>query len=357
LPVEGWDRKLALGLDLLGEFSLDTGGYAAELERRRLSMEAEEERQKRTSDISGRVGLRLREALRPFAREIETELKAQNFVSVSLSIDNYYWGFEVRAVIPGEDASHASIILSVGVASLPPFFKLACRIVLGRHAPTAFEMLLWDKSIGFLEGGSEEELQLQQLCGDIRRELQRSVSASRAIVIDGNGTIGAPTEYQIRVSDVGGQPVAGADILLVGSDGVVLRSTSNADGRARFGPTLFGNIVAFVAHPSYRGEVLSGLQTLSNVVLQTDTSGGSMACTNGWTAVKGLQGQVSLIHDPQRRMYMYGENVAIDGGAHQPVAIEIGKKVRLRGTNGASVAVSPRAVCGPCFLLDLSVDR
>ena len=82
-----------------------------------------------------------------------------------------------------------------------------------------------------------------------------------------------------------------------------------------------------------------------------------MVCTNGWTEVKGLQGQISLIHDSQRRMYMYGENVAIDGGAHQPVTIEIGKQTQLQGTDGASVAVSPRAVRGPCFLLDLSVDR
>ncbi len=341
-----------------GPIALDTSRYAAELERRRMSMEAAEERQKRTADVSQRVGLRLREALRPFAKEIETELKAQNFVSVSLSIDNYYWGFEIRAVIPGTDASQAaSVMLSVGVASIAPSVQLSCRIALGRHAPTAFEMLLWDKSISFLEGGSEEDLQLQQLCDDIRRALQHSVSASLAIVIDGKGTLGAPTAYQFRVSDVGGQPVAGADILLVGSDGVYLRATTNADGTARIGPTPFGDVVAFIAHPLYRGEVLSMLQPFSNVVLQADASGGSMVCTTGWTGVKGLQGKISLIHDPQRRMYMYGENVAINGGAHQPVTIELGKQTQLQGTDGASVAVSPRAVRGPCFLLNLSVDR
>lgn len=340
------------------QISLDTSAYAAELERRRLSMEAERERQKRTADISGQVGLRLRESLRPLAKEIEAALKAESLDSVSLNIDNYNWGFEIQAAIPGDIGQAARINLSVGIdAAAAPTVQVWCRIVLDRSAPTAFGMLLWDKSIAFLEGGSDEDLQLEHLRDDIRQELQRSVATSLAMVIGGEGSIGVPTLYQFRVSEVGGQPVAGADILLVGSDGVFLRSTTSPDGTARFGPTPIGDIVAFVAHPSYRGEVLSKVQPSSNVVLQADASGGSMVCTNGWTQVKGLLGQISLIHDTERRTYMYGQNVAIDGGAHQPVTIEMGKQTRLQGPDGASVAVCPRAVRGPCFLLDVTVSQ
>lgn len=340
------------------QIALDTGAYAAELERRRLSMEAERERQKRISDISGQVGLRLRESLRPLAKEIEAALKNESFDWVSLTIDNYNWGFEVQAAIPGDIGQAARIKLSVDIdTSTAPTAQVWCRIVLDRTAPTAFDMLLWDKSIVFLEGGSDEDLQLEHLRDDIREELQRSVATSLAMVIGGEGSIDVPTPYQFRVSDVDGQPVAGADILLVGSYGVFLRSTTSADGTARFGPTPIGDIVAFVAHPLHRGRVFSSLQPSSNVVLQANEGGGSMVCTNGWNQVKGLLGQISLVHDAQRRKYMYGHNVAIDGGTHQPVAIEMGKQTRLQGIDGASVAVCPIAVRGPCFLLDVTVWR
>lgn len=335
------------------QIALDTSAFAAELERRRLTMEAESELQKRTSDMSAQVGLRLRESLRPFAKEIETALKSENFHPVSLNIDNYHWGFEVQATIPGAPNHPARISLSVGIATHTPSVQGECRIVLDRTTPTAFSMLLWDKAIAFLAGGSEEELQLQHLRDSISQELQRSVAKSLAMVLGGESNIVAPRLYEFRVSDVNGHPLPGADILLIGSDGVFLRSTTNLDGTARFGPTPIGDIVAFVAHQSYRGEILSRLQPFSDVVLQPDVSGGSMVCTNGWTQVKGLAGEISLIHDTHRRMYIYGENVAIDGGSHQPVTIEIGRQTRLQGIDGTSIAISPRAVRGPCFLLDL----
>lgn len=337
------------------EISLDTGKFAAEMDRRRLALEAERERQQRTADTTGKVGLRLRESLRPFAKEIEAALKAGNFDSVSLSIDNYNWGFEVQAGIPGDEGHAARINLSVGIdSSTAPSVQISCRIVLYRNGPTDYSMLLWDKSITFLEGGSEEASRFAHLRDDVRRELQRSVDTSLAIVIGDKGAIGVPTVYEFRVSDTDGRPVGGADVLLAGSDGVFLRSTTDANGSARFGPTPIQDIVAFVAHPSYHGAVLFGLQPSSDVVLKSDTRGGSMVCTSGWTDVMGLLGQISLVHDAQRRMYVYGSNVGIDGGAPQPVTIEIGKQTRLRGTDGASVAVSPRAVRGPCFLLDLT---
>src|SRR5262245_15646181 len=76
------------------QISLDTAKFAAEMDRRRLAMEAERELQQRTADVAGQAGLRLREAFRSFAREIEAALISAHFDSVVLSIDNYNWGFE-----------------------------------------------------------------------------------------------------------------------------------------------------------------------------------------------------------------------------------------------------------------------
>jgi len=340
-----------------GGISLSTGNFAVELEKRRLSLEADQQRQKRIADRASEVGLRLRESLRPLAKDVDTALRTVNLAQVSLSIDNYHWGFNVSALIPGEGYEGGIISLTVSIDSnSTPEVQMWCRISLRRSAPTAaFEMLLWDKSFSFLEGGSEEELRLTHLRDDVHRELQRCVETALTAVLGRKDVPAAPVAYLVRVVDTDGRPVAGADVLVIGADGVFLRSTTNPDGSVHFGASPLRDVVVFVAHRAYRPAVLTAVQQSSDVVLQSSTSGGSAVCTNGWTKLDGLRGEVELIHEGDNRMFAYGQNLSIDGGAHQPVSIQLGNQTHFRGTDGVSLSLCPVAVIGPCFLVELSV--
>jgi hypothetical protein len=214
-------------------------------------------------------------------------------------------------------------------------------------------VLLWDKAVSFLEGGSQEELQMEQLRGDIRRQFPTTVTTALSMVLGRNGSVASPALYEIQVRNRSGEPVPRADVLLVGLDGVFLRSTTNPAGRATFGPTPLGDVAAFVAHPQYHGACLHANGPSVDVNLNSQDGVGSMIATSGWISVSGLVGQVSLIHDAQRRTYIYGENVAIDGGAQQPVNVALGTKTELKGTDGTTVSIVPKAIRGPCFLLDV----
>ena len=337
--------------------SFDISAFATELTRRKAENEVERDRQQRASDFERAVGERLRESLRPFAREIESGLSStEAFDSVNLGIDNHHWGFSLQATIPGGKSGPAAIIkLGIWVnLQEGNFIQVWARINLDVRTKANYDVLLWDKKITFLEGGSEEALLMDQLCGDVREAMQKAVIKSLEIAIGGAGQVVQTTQYLFEVTDPEGLPIGNADILLIGADGVYLRSTTGLDGSAQFGPTPIADPVAFVAHVSHPAEAVSQLQHSTRVVLQSQRNTGSLICTSNRAQVKGLLGSISLIHDQQDRTYMYAENIAIDGGEQQPVNVELGRPTRLQSIDGAAVAIIPRAVRGHCFLLDVA---
>jgi hypothetical protein len=53
------------------------------------------------------------------------------------------------------------------------------------------------------------------------------------------------------------------------------------------------------------------------------------------------------------RMYIYADDIAIDGGKNQPVRFELGQSITLRDAQDTIVRCTARAVLGPCFLIDI----
>lgn len=351
LDLAAW---LAPRLQPKSPLALNSMPFAAELERRRLASEAQREKQRLQDEASSQAGHRLRECFRPLAKELEEALKTANLDSVSLEIDQFQWGFQAEGYIPEAGGGQSALLrVSVGFHSSQPTAQAWCMFVLRRHTPIVFGTLLWDKSISFFEGGSDEEIQLERLKCDIRREFPVAVHAALSMVLGRPEEILESKSYQFRVNSSEGVPIPGVEILLVGANGVFMRSTTDSAGNAVFGPTLLDNIAAFVAHTEYRGEVVSNVQADCSVSLVKESCIGSMVCTNGWTQVNGLLGQISVIHDEQHRTYLYARNVAIDDGAAQPVNIALGRQTSLRGADGIAVSITAKAVRGPCFLFDV----
>ena len=229
------------------QVSLDTGRFAAELDRRRLAMEAERELQQRTADVAGQSGLRVRESLRPFAREIEAALISAHFDSVVLNIDNYNWGFEVHGAIPGEQV-RLKLTVDIHTGSTPSV-EVSCRIALDAFRSTDRKLLIWEKSIGFLEGGSEEALRLAQLREGTRHALQRAVDRSLTKYLDGNKRNDVQNNFEIWVRSDSGRAIRGADVYLVGADGVFDRVATDTYGTARFVRVQLDEPTALIRQP------------------------------------------------------------------------------------------------------------
>lgn len=340
--------------------TLDIGGHVLELARRRAVNDAERGRQHRHHARSDEVGRRLRESHRQFAKEIEAALVgADVFERVDLEIDNVQWGFNLTAHVPGTLSGPAAIIvLRFGCHLMDEHsVKASAYIDLEVRTGAGFRALLWDKTADFLEGGSEEPLLLAQLREGMRQEFGLAITKALELSIGEQAQIGHPTTYRFEVIDVEGLPVGNAEIFIVSGDGVFLRATTGLDGVATVGPTPFANPVCLISHARYRGYHAPMQKALVNVVMEPNPVGGSMICTRSWSQVSGLVGQVNLIRDTSDRTYMYADNVAIDGGKTQPVPVALGRATQLQGADGARVRLTPRAINGQCFLLDIEIPQ
>lgn len=336
---------------------LDLRGYVLDLVRHRAANAAERGRQQRQIERGDEVGRRLRESFRPFAEEIQAALVAEDvFESVHLEIDNFQWGFNLVASIPGPGRIAATVSLQISISAIADDrVQVSASIGIEIRTAAPFKVSYWDKVVVFLEAGSEEAILLEQLREGIRKEFGPAVTRALEMALTPQNAGGHTRPYRFEVLDPEGLPVGNADILIVGGDGAYLRGRTGLDGTASLGPAALTEEIVLVSHSRHRGQhfELPLPQTDFRVTMEPSSTGGSMVCTSQWTQVDGLLGQVSLVHDSSDRTYMYGPTVAIDGGKTQPVPIALAKQTLLRGTDGAAVIITPRAFRGQCFLLDI----
>ncbi len=336
--------------------TLDTSAFAVELERRLIDANANREREGRAAAATREVGLRLREYFRPLAEEMRCALSEKSFQSVSLSIDDFEWGFGVVGEIPGSTRQAARIVTKVTLRKDSALMlKVRCAITLEGHVRARFRGLLWDKSISFLGGGSRELSDVAELCEDIRKHFPLAVKTALAVVLgrpEARARMsGMPLVVDVR--DQNDQAVANPIALLIDQDGVFYRSGPSSSGFASFEPHFGGGHTVFVSHPDFAGEFRAVTSDLSRIYLVAEVGVASMIATDGWTAIPGLMGNINLIHDAEGKTYVYGNNVSINDGAGQPVNVELGEWTKLKDSVGMEILIRPKAVQGPCFLLDV----
>ncbi len=63
-------------------------------------------------------------------------------------------------------------------------------------------------------------------------------------------------------------------------------------------------------------------------------STGSIICACGTGHVPGLDGRLNPIRDNLDRLYLYADNIAIEGGRRQPVTFEPGVLFEVEDRNG-----------------------
>ncbi|WP_421032769.1 protein kinase domain-containing protein [Paraburkholderia kururiensis] len=336
--------------------TLDTSAFAVELDRRLIDANASRELEGRAAAATREFGLRLREYLRPLAEEMRRALSEKSFEPVSLRIDDFEWGFEVVGAIPDSTGQAARIVTRVTLRrDGAPMAKVRCGITLEGPARARFGGLLWDKHTSFFGGGSREQSDIAELCEDIRRHFPIAVKTALAVVFGRPETreqaSGMPVVVDVR--DQNNLPVANAVVMLIDQDGVFHRSVPSSSGLAAFEPRFAGGHIVFVSHPDFAGAFGAVTSDPFRIDLVAEVGVGSIIATDGWTAIPGLMGNINLINDAQGRTYVYGENVSINDGAGQPVNVELGQWTKLKGSDGMDMLIKPKAVQGPCFLLDV----
>jgi serine/threonine protein kinase len=101
---------------------LDVGQFAAELERQQVLLETSQKRSAQITASRERHGSRIREVLRPLANDVAQTLRVTKFRSVSLSIDNFYYGFELSAYSSDREQSFHAMVNGAWIEQLESQF-------------------------------------------------------------------------------------------------------------------------------------------------------------------------------------------------------------------------------------------
>jgi serine/threonine protein kinase len=331
----------------------DTSKFDSQIERRQISMQAEQSRENLRQTSLRVAALRVWETLRPFADDVIAGLKDAKFDPVTQEWNEADWIITIRATIQG--LTPLALTLQVGIESLPlPNVRVWGRILLEGSLPPGTRLLLWDSDVRFMEGGSEEPLALQRLQADVAEGLQSTIDQAFTMSLEESASPLTVSEYHFHVTDCDGHPLAGAEVCLVGRDGASFKGHTNAQGQIQIGPNPLVAPIAYVAHPLCLGELRWELSTHTVVQMTRALNGGSFIYSESGRHWPGLQTDLEFIHDDLGRMYVYAENAVIDHGVRPPGYIALGKETHFKDKAGNCISICPQAVRGGSFLVNVS---
>jgi hypothetical protein len=212
----------------------------------------------------------------------------------------------------------------------------------------------WETERKFIDGASEEDLQMSRLSSDITNELQHA--ASTAAVMAMSEPKGGPDQSQqflVWIRDIEGKAVENARVFIFAGSGIYSVSVTN-----KFGQAAFTNIERppsriFVVHREFQAACVERSDGEQLVSLTRCENAGSMVTFRGWQSLEGFPGGVEFTQDQDGRMFMYAENIAVNGSRTEPAALEIGQPVFLDVSAGPRATMTVKAVCGPCLLIDV----
>jgi serine/threonine protein kinase len=339
--------------------ALDISEFKAQLQTRSADVKAQREREREHDGLAQRSGLRLRERLRPLAQDVEASLKSVGFESVGVTLDNFQWGLDIGALVPSVSNDRGvRLSLAIHASSVFPEIFLNCRYIIQITGDSPTGVLAWHKELKYMPEGPREDIVLADLDRTVRDQLQMVVRSALELGLGSIPVNVADPPRSVLVRDTDGRPIERAVVFLIARNGLFRREVTNQIGEAAFAGFPFSPVTAFVTHERYPALIEDLKVSASEVTLKSsDNVLGSFVATAGWTSVPNFDGDLSFIRDASDRLYVYGNNVAINEGLVQPVDVALGTSLSLYSRNGAQVTILPRAFCGSCFVLDVEKSQ
>ena len=159
--------------------------------------------------------------------------------------------------------------------------------------------------------------------------------------------------FVVEVSDAGGNPVGGAQVLAVGRNGVFVSGLADESGSVELRLPAERLVTVFVAHSQLSGAIVrdhdpsNGLR----VTLPANDGEGSVIFEGETGYIPGLEGRLNPIRDSRDRLLLYADNIAIDDDPRQPRRFQLGQPMVLEDSGGARRVVTIVEVIGRSSLL------
>jgi predicted nucleic acid-binding protein len=204
--------------------------------------------------------------------------------------------------------------------------------------------------------------QLLQLYGasetvveEIRQEekqiyLEEVEQQSTSINIDSKESV------RVTARDETGNPIVNAHILLIRENKTYLSGVTDAKGAVLFEIPKGRLFTVFCSHnnfPAYIAREFEPVIVLE-IRLKKAENTGSIICSDGTGYLPNFEGRLNPIRDTSDRLYLYGDNIAIEGGQQQPVSFTLGKPLQLEDCNGKVMQIKIIEVIGRSSLIEFT---
>lgn len=158
----------------------------------------------------------------------------------------------------------------------------------------------------------------------------------------------APHEITITVvNKKNGVGISNAHTVLSAENGTYLHTTTNELGIGKINiqtRRLYSMLIAHQNYPSALMEKLDLDSDLKVELSEIDNIGSIIIQSTGY--IPGLQGRLNPIFDSANRMYLYADNIAINGGKNQPVHFSINNAISLEDNQGTIINLIFRFING-----------
>lgn len=156
-----------------------------------------------------------------------------------------------------------------------------------------------------------------------------------------------PNIIKVFVKDNENLPIQNAQLVIIAENGTFLESNSNSEGIGTFSIHTKRKYTLLIAHREFVGQIIPSFDVNEDIEIRLQSIpniGSIIIQSTGY--INGIKGRLNPIKDSSSRMYLYADNIAINGGEGQPAKITIDQNMVLEDCDGAVVSIWFRFVSG-----------
>jgi len=161
------------------------------------------------------------------------------------------------------------------------------------------------------------------------------------------------TNATVLVKDNEGIPIKGVTVTAICDNGTHKETKTTENGEAVFSfqvKRMYTLLISTIEHPAVIHENWNISENIEVLINKTNATGSTICHSACY--IPGLKGRINVIQDTSYRLYLYADNIAINGGLQQPVSFELNKPFKLEDSNGVIMAVTVKYIKGQTSLVE-----
>ncbi|WP_108867885.1 toll/interleukin-1 receptor domain-containing protein [Aquimarina aquimarini] len=162
-----------------------------------------------------------------------------------------------------------------------------------------------------------------------------------------------PFIFTIKVVNEKNELIKNAQIVLVANNSTYLEGFSGEKGQVHFIIRTRKAYTALIAHPEYPAVVLKDINPKEDIKITIEKGKGvGSVILNKSGEIPGIKGRIKPILKSNNKGSLYADNIAVEGGKHQPCDFELNKSISIEDNGGNALLLTFRFFLGRIALAE-----